>query len=53
MGGRWHRTNRRIYILCSKGNENHELGTGFPFVCIRESYQQLRGQSLLLIGYYT
>jgi hypothetical protein len=27
-----------------KGNENHELGTGF--LCIRESYQQLRGLSL-------
>jgi hypothetical protein len=25
-----------------KGNENHELGTGF-FLYIRESYQQLRG----------
>jgi hypothetical protein len=24
-----------------KGNENHELGTGFSY--IRESYQQLRG----------
>jgi hypothetical protein len=24
-----------------KGNENHELGTGS--LCIRESYQQLRG----------
>jgi hypothetical protein len=24
-----------------KGNKNHELGTGF--LCIRESYQQLRG----------
>jgi hypothetical protein len=27
-----------------KGNENHELGTGFFFM--RESYQQLRGLSL-------
>jgi hypothetical protein len=31
-----------------KGNENHELGTGFA--CIRESYQQLRGLSLLVTG---
>jgi hypothetical protein len=30
-----------------KGNENHELGTGFKY--IRESYQQLRGMSLLVI----
>jgi hypothetical protein len=30
-----------------KGNENHELGTGF--LCIRESYQL----SLLLTGYHT
>jgi hypothetical protein len=30
------------------GNENHELGRGF--VCIKESYQQLRGLSLLMIG---
>jgi hypothetical protein len=34
-----------------KGNENHELGTGF-FV-LRESYQQLGGSSLLVIGYHT
>jgi hypothetical protein len=27
-----------------KGNENHELGTGF--LCRSESYQQLRGLSL-------
>jgi hypothetical protein len=33
-----------------KGNENHELGTGF-FLFIRESYQQLRGLTLLVIGY--
>jgi hypothetical protein len=31
-----------------KGNENHELGT--CFLCIRESYQQLRGLSLLVVG---
>jgi hypothetical protein len=34
-----------------KGNENHELGTGF--LCIRESYQQLIGFSLLVIGCHT
>jgi hypothetical protein len=32
-----------------KGNENPELGTKF-FLYIRESYQQLRGLSLLVIG---
>jgi hypothetical protein len=31
-----------------KGNENHELGMGF--LCIRESYQQLRRLSLLVTG---
>jgi hypothetical protein len=29
MGGRWHRTSRRIRVLYGKGNENHGLGTGF------------------------
>jgi exonuclease III len=29
------------------GNEDHQLGTGFLY--IRESYQQLGGQNLLLI----
>jgi hypothetical protein len=33
------------------GNENHELGTGFFY--IRESYQHLRGWSLLVMGYHT
>jgi hypothetical protein len=31
-----------------KGNDNNDLGTGF-FLCLRESYQQLRGLSLLVI----
>jgi hypothetical protein len=31
-----------------EGSENYELGTGF--MCTRESYQQLRGLSLLVIG---
>jgi hypothetical protein len=35
-----------------KGNENHELGTGY-FLDIRESYQQLRGLSVLMIGCHT
>jgi hypothetical protein len=35
-----------------KGNENHELGT-ISFLCIRESYKQLRGLSLLVTGYHT
>jgi hypothetical protein len=34
-----------------KGNENHELGTEFLY--IRESYQRLRGLSLLMIGCHT
>jgi hypothetical protein len=35
-----------------KGNENHELGIFF-LVCTRESNQQLRGSSLLVIGCHT
>jgi hypothetical protein len=38
-------------LFYGKGNQNHELGTGFLF--IRESYQQLRGYSLLVIGCQT
>jgi hypothetical protein len=51
MGGQWHRTSRVVHILYGKGNKNHELGTGFLY--IRESYQQLRGLSLLMIGCHT
>jgi hypothetical protein len=40
MGGQWQPH--------QQGNENHELGTVFLY--IRESYQQLRGLSLLVIG---
>jgi hypothetical protein len=40
--------------LYGEGNENRELGTGFFFfLCIRESYQQLRGLSLLVTGCHT
>jgi hypothetical protein len=39
-------------LFCGKGNENPELGTVF-FSYIRESYQRLRGWSLLVIGCHT
>jgi hypothetical protein len=32
-----------------KGIENHELSRGF-FLCVRKSFQQLRGLSLLVMG---
>jgi hypothetical protein len=38
-------------LFYGKRNEYHELGTGF--LCIRKSYQQLRGLSLLAIGCHT
>jgi hypothetical protein len=38
-------------FFSGKGNENHELGTGF--LGIREPYQQLRRLSLLVIGCHT
>jgi hypothetical protein len=34
-----------------KGNEDHELGTGFSY--IRESCQQVRGWNSLVIGCHT
>jgi hypothetical protein len=37
-------------FLYGKGNENHEVQVS---LCIRESYQQLRGLSLLVIGCHT
>jgi hypothetical protein len=51
MGGQWHRTSRGVHIFYGKGNANHDLGTGFLY--IRESYQQLRGLILLVIGCHT
>jgi hypothetical protein len=57
MEGRWHRTCGRIHIIQGKGNENHELGTGFfvhkriisavkrvEYVSVRMSYIILRGR---------
>jgi hypothetical protein len=38
-------------LFYGQGNENHELGTGFSY--IRESCQQLRGWSSLVIGCHT
>jgi hypothetical protein len=42
---------REYTFFSLKGNANHELGRGF--LCIRETYQLLRGLSLLMIGCYT
>jgi hypothetical protein len=57
MRGQWNRTNRGIHIFYRKGNENHELGTGFAarkriisavkrveLVSDRKSYIMLRGR---------
>jgi hypothetical protein len=38
-------------FLYRNGNENHELGKSFFLQ--RESYQQLRGLSLLVVGRHT
>jgi hypothetical protein len=35
-------------FFCGKDIENHALGTGF--LCIRKSYQKLRGLNLIVIG---
>jgi exonuclease III len=42
---------REYAFFYGKRNENHELGTGFFY--IRESYQHLKGLSLLVIGCHT
>jgi hypothetical protein len=42
---------REYMFFYGKGNEYHELGTFF--LCLRESYQQLRGLSLLVIVCHT
>jgi hypothetical protein len=57
MRGQWHHTSRGIHIFRGKGNENHELGTGFfvqkriistvkrvEFISDRMSYVILRGR---------
>jgi hypothetical protein len=51
MGGWWHQTSRKIHIFYGKGNENHELGTGFLY--IRESCQQLSGLHVFVTGCHT
>jgi hypothetical protein len=48
MGGQWQEPAGEYTFFYRTQNENHELGTGF--LCERESYQQLRGLSLLVIG---
>jgi hypothetical protein len=38
-------------LFYGKGSDKHELGTGF--LCLIESYQQLRGLNSLVIGCHT
>jgi hypothetical protein len=49
MGQGWHRKSRRIYIFSSE-REMRIIIQVWGSLCIGESYQQLRGSSLLLIG---
>jgi hypothetical protein len=42
---------REYAFFYGKGQENHQLGTGF--LCTREWYQQSRERSLLVLGCHT
>jgi hypothetical protein len=40
MGQEWNQTNRRMYIFHVSKNGNHELGTRFFFVRVKERLQK-------------
>jgi hypothetical protein len=41
MGGQWHHTSREIHICYGKGNENHELGTGFLYIRVSSAAKRV------------
>jgi hypothetical protein len=51
MGGGGTESAGEYAFFYGKGKKNHKLGSGF--LRIRESYQQLRGFNLLVIGCHT